>query len=169
MLLTVTAVGSLSYLHAEDRKSNPFTVGFNESEIVEDYTVPDSLDEGTDISKMVQVKNSGSVPCYVRVLAVPSSEPDSFCLGTCETADDDLESDKLWYHEEGWDHYYYYKRILQPGETTELLFTEITVLSDLKELEKADVEDAQIMIYEESNQAEGYRNCLEAFQQEGGE
>lgn len=160
MLLSLAVVGSFSYLQSEDEVINRFTVDSNESEIIEKYTVPNDLDKNTTILKSVQIKNSGDVPCYVRVLVVPASDPESYRLETAETTDDRLNGGKDWYHEDGWDNYYYYKKILQPGETTSALFTKITVLSDLNDLNQ---EDAQIIVYEESNQSEGYGNYLEAF------
>lgn len=152
---------TLSYLQGNYERVNNFKVGYNDSEIIETFVKPPNLNKGTVVNKKVQVKNTGNVPCYVRVLVLPTSNPGSFRLETKGSVDDSLSSSKAWYHTGGWDNYYYYKRVLQPGETTSALFDGVTLLEDLNSLK---VEDAQIIVYEESNQSEGYSDCIKAFE-----
>lgn len=165
MALLLSGVSStyitLSYLQEHYNRVNNFSVGYNDSEIVETFVKPTNLNKGTVINKKVQVKNTGNVPCYVRVLVLPTSNPESYRLEVGSNVDSSLSSSKDWYHTGGWDNYYYYKEILQPNETTSVLFDGITVLNNLNNLK---VEDAQIIVYEETNQAEGYSDCLKAFE-----
>lgn len=152
--------GSLSYLQQMDVKTNKFSVGNNTSRIVETFTPPANLNQGTRINKKVQVQNQGSVSCYVRVLVLPSSNPGSFRLENT-SVDSSLTGAAKWYHTGSWDNYYYYKAVLAPGETTTALFDGVTVLSNLNGLS---ADDAKIIVYEESVQSEGYSNCVQAFQ-----
>lgn len=66
-----------------------------------------------------------------------------------------------WYHTGDYDDYYYYKKPLASNEVTSALCDEVTVLKDLNHLGG---EDAQIIVYEESTQSEGFDNCLKAFE-----
>lgn len=160
LLGSMVYTGSLSYLQQMDGKTNKFTVGDNESKIVEEFTKPANLNANTRIHKKVQVQNLGSVPCYVRVLVLPSSNPDAFRLETTGRVDSNINSSVPWYHTGNYDNYYYYKKPINSGELTSALFEEITILRDLNHLK---AEDAQIIVYEETTQSEGYSNCIDAF------
>lgn len=153
--------GSMSYLQQKSGVTNKFTVGHNTSKIVEEFEKPPNLNANTKIKKKVQVQNLGSVPCYVRVLILPSSNPDAYRLETTGRVDSSLTGSAPWYHTGGWDSYYYYKKPIATNELTSALFDQITILRDLNDLKP---EDAQIIVYEETTQSEGYANCLQAFQ-----
>lgn len=170
ILCTISAVmlvgclaytGSLSYLQKMDEQTNKYTVGNNRSKIVDNFEKPQNLNADAKIKKKVQVQNLGSVPCYVRVLVIPSSNPDAFRLETNGKVDSDLNGSASWYHTGDYDDYYYYKKPLASNEVTSALCDEVTVLKDLNHLGG---EDAQIIVYEESTQSEGFDNCLKAFE-----
>ena len=83
----------------------------------------DNVMPGTDATKIAEVKNTGENPAWVRVKLEKSitlkegGEADLSLLAL------DIDTDK-W--TAGGDGYYYYKDILQPGETTAPLFTKVT-------------------------------------------
>ena len=133
------ATGTLAYFNAEDKAHNVITSGNVDIELVE---TTDQLDAdgnpipfenltgimpGMEVSKIVQVKNTGEGEAYVRVKvetvinmatgsnAVPGYEPISikFATGTDKTE---------WTEKDG---YFYYNSPIKPGELTEELFTEV--------------------------------------------
>lgn len=158
-LVAVTAIGSYSYMQKKNSVTNKFTIGYNSCEIVESFTKPSSLTAGTTIYKDVKIKNTGSVPCYVRVLVVPSGNPNSYRVNAI-SCDNNYQSGSNWYFSGNRDTYYYYKKVLQPGESTPSLFSTVTVLSDLS---GASSDDSQIVVYAESSQSEGFSSCWNAF------
>lgn len=168
-LIGVVSAVSISYLQSKSVVTNKFTVGHNDTQIVETYTKPGSISNGQVINKKVQVKNNSNVPCYVRVFAVPSSNPGgSVKLNIEGTVDGSLSTTtgKDWFHEGGDDAYYYYKKVLNPGETTTPLFNSVTVVNasynaDLNESLTA--ENLQVIVYEESQQSEGHSSPVNAF------
>ena len=134
LIFCLAYTGSLSYLQQKSGVTNKFTVGHNTSKIVETFEKPPNLNANTRIKKKVQVQNLGSVPCYVRVLILPSSNPDAYRLETTGRVDSSLTGSAPWYHTGGWDNYYYYKKPIAVNELTSALFDEITILRDLNDL-----------------------------------
>lgn len=151
---------SFAYMQDKDTETNHHTIGSNESEILQTASKPLNLNKGNTISYSCKVRNTGTVPCYVRVMLVPSSNPDAFKFNTI-SCDSDINSSAKWYHEEGVDNYYYYKQPLQPGESTPDLLNNISLLESMSE-ELPD--NCKIFSYEETHQSEGYSNCLKAFE-----
>ena len=149
--------GSIAYLQDYDSAQNCFSVDSNESQIVETFTKPTALTRGTVINKKVAVKNTGDVPCYVRVRILPSSDPDAFQFDF-NTTD--------WTHDgSGISDWWYYKRVLNKNETTPNLITKATLLRDLDmEYINLDAGNAQIIVYEETAQAHGASTPKAAFQ-----
>ena len=81
------------------------------------YIIP-----GDIVSKQVTIENVCAHPFYLRVKLISGS------TNTALSADDCL---KLDIDEENWtyaDGYYYFNRILQPGETTPALFTQVEIV-----------------------------------------
>lgn len=140
-----------AYLTASDSAVNNLTIGINTTEIVEEFTPPEeNLNPGDSFTKKVQIKNTGSVPCYIRVfVGFDSSEA--------------AEKFSLDFNTESWtskqdDGYYYYKTVIQPDELTEPLFTTVTCNDEWK-LNN----EFEIIVYEESVQSEGFSSYAEAF------
>lgn len=151
---------SFAYFQDKDFETNYHSVGSNESNITKSFTKPSKLESGTRISYSCKVTNNGSVPCYVRVLLVPASNPGSFVFNT-ESCDSNMSSSSKWYHDAGVDNYYYYKTPLKPGESTPNLLNSVTLNKDIS----GEISDyCQIFSYEETHQSEGYSDCLSAFQ-----
>jgi alternate signal-mediated exported protein len=64
------AGGVYAYLTYGTRAINEFSAGSNEIEIEETFTPPKQLKPGANsYTKKVAVKNTGNIPCYVRVYA----------------------------------------------------------------------------------------------------
>jgi len=133
-----------AYLISDDTKVNAFTVGETDIEVEEKYDPPKELEPGIHITKEPWVRNTGNLPCFVRMRAdFSDSKAKDFCLP--------LNISEDW--EEGTDGYYYYKKLLAPGETTGSLFTEIVIKSDV---EKGDMIDFDVLVYAEARQQGEY-------------
>lgn len=148
-----TIARSIAYLQDKHQRENPFTVGFNETQIIEEFKKPSHLNPGMVFTKKVFVKNTGDVPCYIRVRILPTSNPDAFVFDyDTENWTQDGSSTESWW---------YYNSVVQPGEKTGNLITEVSIREDLTG-ESSD--NTQIIVYEESTQAYGYDNPKAAFQ-----
>lgn len=135
MCLSLLAYGTLAYFTAEDTAHNVITSGEIDIELQEwadeEKTTPfpengvNGVMPGTDVTKIVEVKNTGSNDAYVRVkvekeIVLPDGvegEPDSSLMkidfdDTCWTLGDDG--------------YYYYKDALAPDAVTEPLFASVS-------------------------------------------
>ena len=90
-IIGLTAVcgfgGTYAYFTYLREMKNRFTVGHNEITVTEEYDPPDEIIPGEETSffKKVQVENTGSVPCYVRVrLEYSDSDMKQFCTNLNE-------------------------------------------------------------------------------------
>lgn len=127
-----------AYLLAEDAAQNRFSVGGNETVIIENYDEVKSLHPGMTIDKTVSVKNTGANDCYIRVLALFSdSDAEEYAQLNINDAD--------WQQKD--DGYYYYNGVLASGQTTSNLFSNVSIgqNADNKELK-----GFEIFIYAES-------------------
>lgn len=73
--LAATAVvgGTLAYFTDTDVKTNTFTTGNVDIDLIEEFTQNSKLMPGIDVTKKVTVQNTGSENAYVRVhVAIPS-------------------------------------------------------------------------------------------------
>ncbi|MDD4200383.1 MAG: hypothetical protein PHS19_03230 [Eubacteriales bacterium] len=127
-----------AYLVAEKEVNNTFTVGNNETAIIEDYEEVSQLNPGDIIRKAVTISNIGNNSCYIRVLSLFS--------------DSDAEGyARLNYNEEDWelkdDGYFYYRSELAPGSETSELFSRVEISS---EAEQEQIKGFNILIYAES-------------------
>ena len=75
IILAVVTVFSLmvnvtiAYLGDNDKKENVVKVGYADVSIVETFTEPSELSMTNTITKQVQIRNTGTVPAFVRVYA----------------------------------------------------------------------------------------------------
>lgn len=141
--LSIVAYSTAAYFTYEDTATNVITMGNVKIELQElsvsdsgGETVPfeDALDvlPGTDVSKIVQVKNIGVQPAWVRI-----SASKSILLAEGRTGEIDLSLVSYDLNTENWiekDGYFYYKDVLNPGETTEPLFTKVTFASNMSNM-----------------------------------
>lgn len=154
----------LAYMTDSREKDNSVTVGYDSIEIVEDFSAPAKQSTETAYKKQVQIKNNGSVPCYIRVYADFSDSAvrnssyfsnsddisaDTYFLANRDTTDLNSYVNNL---PEGWEFipdddsdtalagYYYYTAPVQPGESTASLFKFIkTSYTDESEIRQYDV------------------------------
>ena len=137
---------------------NYVSMGSYKTSIVEEYTEPDHVDPSQEVSKIVNVKNSGTVGTFVRV-AIEKQIGDVDENGNF-TIDENLDPEKILidYNTNVWtnggDGYFYYQKELKAGETTEEpLFESYVLSSDVGNEYKSKV--AHIIVKMESVQAEG--------------
>ena len=136
-----------AYLMHYAAAANNFVVGSQVSSVDETWAPPGRLEKDKTYTKAARVANTGTVACYVRVLA--------------EIADQAMsDSVSIAWNSSHWtskqaDGYYYYKTVLPPGEKTEPLFTSIHATDDLDEFE--------LIVYEETVQAAGSESPQAAF------
>ncbi len=137
---------------------NYLTMAAYQNRIVEEYRVPDHVDPGTEVSKVVNVKNTGRTDTIIRVSiekAFGTQKKDGTFIKDGSLDPDMIQiayNTDLW--KEGEDGYFYYKDILKAGETTkEPLFTSFTLSP--KAGDAYEGKDARIVIRMDSIQAEG--------------
>ncbi|MGN0538203.1 MAG: SipW-dependent-type signal peptide-containing protein [Acutalibacteraceae bacterium] len=137
--LAVTAMvatgSTLAYFTAEDTALNKISTGSVDIDIVEtmqtdcgiqpyeDPTEP--ILAGDTVSKIVQVKNTGTGDTYIRAKITVDFEDNTELSTDMITLN--LNTDKWELAEDG---YYYYKDIVPAGETTEALFDSFVLSTD---------------------------------------
>ena len=134
ILVAVTAAGTLAYFTDTGTAHNVITTGNVDIELNEwadeartqPFQDKTGVMPGTKVTKIVEVKNTGTGAAFLRLYVEtevysakgqkmdPKHEPVSLNF-----------NDTYWTYSES-DGYYYYNRALQPGETTEPLFTTVT-------------------------------------------
>ena len=129
ILLTVLTQPSLAYYTTIGKATNVVTSGDIQLMIHEKtadgsdfpsegvYIIP-----GDIVSKQVSVENVCGHPFYLRVKVVSGSDKETLTPEDCLKMDIDTVN---WTCVDG---YYYYNRILQPGEITETLFTQVEIV-----------------------------------------
>lgn len=133
--IATLAAGTLAYFTSEGKAHNVITTGGVE------ITVQEWADEGktkpfedltgvmpnTTVTKIAEVKNTGASDAWVRVKVEKNiklqgeGKPDTGLVElTLNTAD--------WTEKDG---YYYYTKVLKPGEVTAPIFTAVTFKPDM--------------------------------------
>ena len=131
ILLAILAANTLAYFTADTTAHNVITTGnvdiaLNEwanEERTERFEKQIDVLPGTEVTKIVEVENIGAGTAWVRVQVVL----DVYAEGGKEQLPPDPVT--LDFNETDWkyfDGYYYYNYPLDPGETTEPLFTTVT-------------------------------------------
>lgn len=174
LLLCIASVSaSFALFSSWKTATNNLSVGHNEVEIEEDFDPPAKLKQDTTFRKTVQVKNTGNIPCYVRVFAEFS---DSEIKKIAKfSADGKSFSSVLEYQANpptGWTYdastsYYYYTSPIQPGGETPPLFHSIQVVFPNEQ----SVREFQVIVTADSIQTAGsdgaeignYRTAWETF------
>ncbi len=133
--LSLLVFGTLAYFTAEERAHNVITSGNIDIDLQEwadeNKTVPFPEDgvgdvmPGTEVTKIVEIKNTGSGAAYIRVEVEQQITLEDGSVDKSENSPLSIDFDKTnWTL--GDDGYYYYNKALEPGETTEPLFTKVT-------------------------------------------
>lgn len=129
ILVTVLTQPTLAYYTTIGKATNVVTSGGIQLQIHERtadgsdfptegvYIIP-----GDIVSKQVTVENICSHPFYLRVKLVSSSTNAELSAEDCLKMDIDTAN---WTYLDG---FYYYNAILQPGETTPALFTQVEIV-----------------------------------------
>lgn len=137
--LAIAATGSLAYFTASEQAHNVITSGSVAIELQELMTDPEDSGElipfenavgvlpGAEISKIVQVENTGSADAWVRISLEKAIELTGEGQADLDLIVLDLNEDD-WTEQDGW---YYYNTALKPGETTEPLFTTVTFKAEM--------------------------------------
>lgn len=128
--VAILAAGSLAYFTADTKAHNVITTGgvdivldewanAGRTEPFEDRT---DVMPGAEITKIAEVRNTGSGSVWVRVsVSVETHDAKGGQLNPAVVALDINDTD--WKYSEG---YYYYNRVLAPGETTAPIFTTVS-------------------------------------------
>lgn len=132
ILLTVLTQPSLAFYTAVGTATNVVTSGGIEM-IIHEKTA-----DGTDfpaegvfvipgdiVSKQVSVENVCKNPFYLRVKLINETTHEALTPEDCLKMDLDTEN---WTQKDG---YYYYNKILQPGETTTTLFNQVEIVGSM--------------------------------------
>lgn len=141
--LSIVAYGTTAYFSYEDTATNVITAGDVKIKLQE-WAIPDTggdpvpfedvidVQPGMAVSKIVEVKNTGHQPAWVRICV---DKAISLANGVDGEIDLSLISYDLnteyWTEQNG---YYYYNTILKSGETTKPLFTKVVFSPDMSNL-----------------------------------
>lgn len=129
ILMTVLTQPTLAYYTTIGKATNVVTSGDIQLKIHEKtadgsdfpaegvYIIP-----GDIVSKQVSVENVCTHPFYLRVKLVSGSTNEALSADDCLKLDIDT---KNWTYLDG---YYYYNAILQPGQVTPTLFTQVEIV-----------------------------------------
>lgn len=141
--------GVMAYLTSSDNATNVWTVGNNTSEIVETWDEPVTLIPGESYTKDVAVTNTGTIDCFVRVFAEIDNPETAAMISIDYNTNSWIKNGQYWY----------YVKPLAPGETTESLFTTLTV----SEFGEEPIDDFAMIVYSESTQKGESVSYSEAF------
>ena len=159
--LSIAAYGTIAYFTAEDTATNVITAGnidisLKETAIPENGGDPVPFEDvvgvmpGAEVSKIVEVENTGDNPAYIRVRLEKE-----MTLAEGKTDEIDLSLMKFGFNTEKWtekDGYYYYNTALDAGKTTEPLFTTVSFSKDMDN--RYQNGKATIKVFAEATQAE---------------
>jgi predicted ribosomally synthesized peptide with SipW-like signal peptide len=129
ILLTVLTQPTLAYYTAYGKATNVVTSGDIQLQIHEKTADGNDFPEegvyvipGDIVSKRVSIENVCGHPFYLRVKVVSNSTNQALSADDCLKLDINTAD---WTFVDG---YYYYNKILQPGEVTPALFTQVEIV-----------------------------------------
>lgn len=133
--LSIIAYSTTAYFTYEDIAHNVITMGNIKIELQE-LAIPDNGGDpvpftdvidvlpGTDVSKIVQVKNVGAESAWIRIDIEKSLQLAEGRQGEIDLSLVSYDLNTAYWTEK--DGFYYYNSMLKPGETTQPLFTEVS-------------------------------------------
>ena len=133
--LAITAIGTLAYFTSEGTAHNVITTGGVEITVQEwadeDKQTPfedlEGIMPGMAVTKIAEIKNTGASDAWVRVKVEKNIELQG--EGTSDTSLVELTLNTAdWTEKDG---YYYYTKVLKPGEVTAPIFTAVTFKPDM--------------------------------------
>lgn len=169
--LSIAAYGTTAYFTYEDTATNVITMDNLKIEL-EELTQPDDGSDpipftdvmdvlpGSEVSKIVQVKNLGNQPAWIRV-----SVDKSLTLAEGVAGEVDLSLVTYDLNTQDWiekDGYFYYKEVLYPGKTTKPLFTEVRFAASMGNLYQQSKASLHIVAHATQTVHNG-NNVLEAL------
>lgn len=153
LILVCTVGGTVAYLVTHtDPVVNTFTPGEVSCQVDEKFN------EEKTVKTEAVVKNTGNVPAYIRVAVVANTIDGEGNITGMKTLENGWLNEKDW--AEGYDGFYYYKGVVQPGNVTANLLTaagidltgiQVTILaSAIQSMPDDAVNDAWNMSYDSS-------------------
>lgn len=174
LLLCIASVSaSFALFSSWKTATNNLSVGHNEVEIEEDFDPPAKLEKDTTFQKIVKVKNTGNVPCYVRIFAdFSDSEIRDIAKFSADGSNFLPVSEYQANLPTGWTYdastsYYYYTSPIQPDEETPALFHSVQVVFPNEQ----SIREFQVIVSADSIQTAGadgaeignYKTAWETF------
>lgn len=160
-LFSLCIGSTFAYLTYRQTIVNTFTVGHNEITVTEDYEPPKEMQAGDNrYKKNVQVKNTGTVPCFIRVYVAFSDGDIEKTSKLSPNGTDYYPASEYGNHlPDGWAFipentdqelggYYYYTKPVESGQKTTALFQKVNTHFETAE----DVKPYEIFVYAESVQ-----------------
>ena len=132
---TLLAAGTIAFFNAEGKAHNVITTGGVEIAVQEwaddEKTKPfenlSGVMPNTTVTKIAEVKNTGASDAWVRVKVEKNIKLQG--EGTPDTGLVELKCNTVdWTEKDG---YYYYNKILKPGEVTAPIFTAVSFAADM--------------------------------------
>ena len=167
MLAIAFAGATLAYFTDKDTKTNTFTVGNVSIVLTEPNWDATGAAEAADVypgealAKDPKVTNDGANPCFVRIKIEGLDQFSQNFNGAMITYRTDYVDGKLgtnWQlHSDG---YFYYTKVMQPGDVTDALFEQIVIPVELTN----GVEPAPIVVTAYAVQAQGARPSFTAVE-----
>ncbi len=135
-ILAILSAGTLAYFTAQTKATNIISSGSVNLKIHERTADGSNFPKegvmvmpGDTVSKVVTVENVGSAPLYLRVRLTKRVNDASLAADDCISMN---LNTLCWTEKDG---YYYFNEALNPGQTTEALFSEVYV--DLLKVDNA--------------------------------
>lgn len=142
---SILASGTGAYFTAEEKVHNVITTGNVDIDLIEktdfdsdgdgeldDFENVSSVTPGTEVSKIVTVKNTGGQPAWVRIKVEKSITLADGVIGEIDESLISYDINTEYWIEQG--DYYYYTEALAPGATTEPLFSKVSFAPEMGNL-----------------------------------
>ena len=140
-----------AYLIDQKEAVNQVRMVENTTHIEEEFEPPDEVKPGQVIKKKPCIANDSVFPVFIRAQVIFSNDRGEAQCQPLETTDS-------WKKRE--DGYYYYQKKVLSGQRTDVIFDKIVIKKTVK---KEKLVSFDILVYEESVQAEGFSSPEEAF------
>ena len=165
MVLTLAIGGTLAYFTDSDDAKNVFTVGNVSIDLTEPKWDANGTEDapeaypGEALAKDPTVTNDGKNPCFVRISVTgwDCLAPASNVTYRTDYVDGKLGTDWVKYNG-----FFYYTKVLEADQTTDALFDQIVMPTDLENGDAATL--YEINVVAEAVQAQGARPSWSAVQ-----
>ena len=130
LLAALFAAGTIAYFTAEGQAHNVITTGgvdiavqeWADEDKTQPFQDPTGVMPGTTVTKIAEVKNTGAADAWVRVQVTQSIQRDKELYPNDGLVTLDYNTTDWTQGEDG---YFYYNKVLKPGEVTEPIFTNV--------------------------------------------